>query len=88
MTTTVSLPDIIGEYIFAPNRFETGGIQYVGYFEPNTIAPHQTTNLYLFIQNTFNVPAKVTIQPIFYRYSNNLFAVYSGLNPAQALSCR
>lgn len=51
-----SYPDVIGEYIDAPERFATGGLQYAGYFDPKTIAPEQVTNLYLFLQNTYNVP--------------------------------
>jgi hypothetical protein len=58
----VSYPDIIGEYIDNPERFETGGVQYAGYFEPSKIAPEQVTNLFLFLQNTLNVPLTVTIK--------------------------
>ena len=59
----VSLPDVIGEYIATPGRFETGGIQYAGYFEPAKIAPEQVAHLYLFLQNTLDVPmtARVNI---------------------------
>jgi hypothetical protein len=59
---TVSFPDIIGEYIDNPERFETGGVQYTGYFEPAKIAPEQVANLFLFLQNTLNTPLKINIK--------------------------
>ena len=74
MSTTISLPDIIGEYIVAPERFETGGLQYVGYFEPAVIAPHQVASLYLFMQNTFNTPLKATLQPVIPQIGGGLFS--------------
>lgn len=55
----VSYPDVIGEYTDNPERFETGGLQYAGYFEPTRIAPEQVANLFLFLQNTLNVPLTV-----------------------------
>jgi hypothetical protein len=58
----VSYPDVIGEYIDNPERFETGGVQYAGYFEPAKIAPEQVANLFLFLQNTLNVPLTVNIK--------------------------
>jgi hypothetical protein len=73
MSTTISLPDIMGEYIVAPQRFETTGLQYAGYFEPATIAPHQVANLYLFMQNTLNVPIRVTLQPVIPQVGGGLF---------------
>ncbi|MBN1995606.1 MAG: hypothetical protein JW953_23155 [Anaerolineae bacterium] len=60
--STVSYPDIIGEYIANPERLETGGVQYVGYFEPTQIAPQQVANLFLFMQNTLDVPVAVVVQ--------------------------
>ncbi|MBI1880492.1 MAG: hypothetical protein HYR94_20125 [Chloroflexi bacterium] len=58
----VFYPDIIGEYIDNPERFETGGMQYTGYFEPSKIAPEQVANLFLFLQNTLNVPLIVNFR--------------------------
>lgn len=58
----VFLPDIIGEYMDAPLRYETGGVQYAGYFEPATLAPEQVANLYLFVQNTLNVPLTASLK--------------------------
>lgn len=58
----VYLPDVIGEYMDAPLRYETGGVQYAGYFEPDTLAPGQVANLYLFVQSTLNVPLTVTLK--------------------------
>ncbi len=50
----VSYPDIISEYTDSSDRFETGGLQYAGYFEPAKVAPEQVANLFLFLQNTLN----------------------------------
>ena len=58
----VFLPDIIGEYVNSPERYATGGVQYVGYFEPNTIAPEQIAHLFLFLQNTLNAPLTVNFK--------------------------
>lgn len=52
----VLLPDVIGEYIDEPVRYQTDGIQYAGYFEPDQIAPEQVSHLFLFLQNTLNAP--------------------------------
>ncbi len=58
----ISYPDIIGDYLKSTQRFETGGLQYAGYFEPDTLVPGQVTHLYLFLQNTLNVPITVNFQ--------------------------
>jgi hypothetical protein len=55
-------PDIMGEYINNPERFETDNIQYGGQFDPETIAPGEATALYLFLQNTVDAPVKINIQ--------------------------
>jgi len=73
MSTTISLPDVMGEYIVAPERFETDGLQYVGYFEPATLSPHQVTSLYLFVQNTLNTPIRATLQPVMPQVGGGLF---------------
>jgi hypothetical protein len=69
----VSYPDIIGEYIITPERFETEGVQYVGYFEPAKIVPRQVNNLYLFMQNTLDVPIVVNFQATMPRVGSGLF---------------
>jgi hypothetical protein len=58
----VNLPDVIGEYVEGPIRHVTGGVQYAGYFDPDNIAPEQVTHLFVFLQNTFNVPVAVQIK--------------------------
>lgn len=58
----VSYPDTIGEHIDIAERFATGGLQYVGYFEPAKIAPEQVANLYLFLQNNLSVPIVATFK--------------------------
>lgn len=55
-------PDVIGEYIFAPKRLEVDGLQYVGVFSPPTVAPGETAQLRLYLQNTLNVPLKIEIR--------------------------
>lgn len=60
----VALPDIIGEYLDTPQRFEISGIQLAGYFEPARIAPEAITNLYVFLQNTVKSPIKVNVKAI------------------------
>lgn len=69
----VSFPDIIGEYVVSPERFQTGGVQYVGYFEPAKIVPEQVTNLYLFMQNVLDVPLDVIIEADVPRVGSGLF---------------
>lgn len=58
----VSYPDIISEYTDSPERFETGGLQYAGYFDPAKVAPEQVANLFLFLQNTLNVPLSIIVK--------------------------
>ena len=70
----VSFPDIIGEYFISPERFETDGVQYAGYFEPTKIAPQQVANLYLFLQNTLDVPIEVNFQATMPRVGSGLFS--------------
>jgi hypothetical protein len=55
-------PDVIGEYIDSPERFEINGVQLAGYFEPTQIAPEQISHLYLFLQNTLNVPLAISLK--------------------------
>ena len=57
-----TFPDIMGEYISEPERFETGGIQYGGHFDPAMIASGQVTHLYLFLQNTLDVAVTINVQ--------------------------
>lgn len=58
----VSYPDAIGNYIASPRRFVTGGLQYVGHFEPAKITPGQVTHLHLFLQNNVNVPLTANLK--------------------------
>ena len=55
-------PDVIGEYVDAPERFATGGLQYAGYFSPETIIPGPIAHFYLLLQNTLNVPLDATVK--------------------------
>ncbi len=58
----VSLPDVIGEYVASSERYQTDGVQYAGYFEPAQIAPEEVANLFLFVQNTLNVPQTLVLK--------------------------
>ena len=55
-------PDVIGEYVDAPERFATGGLQYAGYFSPETIIPGQVAHFYFLLQNTLNVPLDAALK--------------------------
>jgi hypothetical protein len=58
----VAYPDVIGEYMDSSERYETGGVQYAGYFERVEIAPQQVSHLFLFLQNNLNVPLTITLK--------------------------
>ncbi len=60
----IDYPDILGELIDAPKRFEVDGLQYVGAFEPKQINIGETSNLQLYLQNTLNVPLTIQIRSI------------------------
>ncbi len=55
-------PDIMGEFIDAPQRFETSGLQYAGHFDPVTVTPGIVSNLFVFLQNTLNAPLGVNLK--------------------------
>ena len=57
-----SYPDIMGEFIDAPQRFETSGLQYAGHFDPAKITPGIVSNLFVFLQNTLNVPMGINLK--------------------------
>jgi hypothetical protein len=59
----VSWPDILGEYLTVPERFETNGLQYGGYFEPEQIAAGgEVANFFIFLQNMLNSSLAVELQ--------------------------
>jgi hypothetical protein len=60
----IDYPDILGEYVDAPKRFEVDGLQYVGSFEPKQINIGETSNLQLYLQNTLNAPLTIHIRSI------------------------
>ncbi|MDX1520339.1 MAG: hypothetical protein R3264_01770 [Anaerolineae bacterium] len=57
-----SYPDIMGEFISQPERFQAGGVQFGGQFDPDTIAPGQASELYVFFQNTLDTPVTIQIK--------------------------
>jgi hypothetical protein len=58
----LNYPDIIGDYLKSTQRFENSGLQYAGYFEPVPLVPGQVAHLFLFVQNTLNVPITANFQ--------------------------
>ena len=59
----IDYPDIISEYLDAPERYETGGVQIVPYLEPAQIAVGGVTKLALFLQSAVDVPVELTLKP-------------------------
>ena len=59
----IDYPDIISEYLHAPERYETGGVQIVPYLEPAQIAVGGVTKLALFLQSAVDVPVELTLRP-------------------------
>jgi len=58
----LNYPDIIGEYTFAPQRFEVNGLQYVGILDPPAIKSGEVTQLQVYLQSVIDVPLKATIK--------------------------
>ncbi|MFQ5577213.1 MAG: hypothetical protein ACE5G8_09535, partial [Anaerolineae bacterium] len=56
-------PDVIGEFVVAPQRYEVDGLQYAGHFEPPAINQGERAALRLYLQNTLNVPLKIQLKP-------------------------
>lgn len=55
-------PDVIGEYITAPERFEADGLQYIATFEPPALNMGGQTNLILFLQSIVDTQLSVNLQ--------------------------
>jgi hypothetical protein len=55
-------PDMISEYIVAPERYEADGVQYVINLEPQEVASGEATSLEIFLQSTLEVPLDLTVQ--------------------------
>ena len=58
----IDYPDVIGEYISAPQRFQVDGLQFAGRFDPPQIRAGQTTYFYLYVQSMIDAPLKATLQ--------------------------
>ena len=54
-------PDVLGDLVDARQRFEVNGVHYMIALTPTTIAPGETTNLRIWLQNCWNVPVEVVI---------------------------
>jgi hypothetical protein len=59
----IDYPDIISEYLNAPERYETDGVQIVPYLEPAEVPIGGVANLALFLQSAVDVPVEVTLKP-------------------------
>jgi hypothetical protein len=59
----IDYPDIISEYLVAPERYETDGVQIVPFLEPAQIAIGEVTHLVLFLQSAVDVPVELTLKP-------------------------
>jgi len=59
----IDYPDIIGEYLVAPERYETDGVQIVPYLEPAEVAIGGTITLILFLQSAVDAPVEITFNP-------------------------
>lgn len=55
----IDYPDVIGEYMYAPNRYEIDGLQYVGLFEPERCGPGAKTKFVLCVQNVVEASREV-----------------------------
>ena len=58
----VEYPDVIGEYVSSPQRFEVNGLQYAGLFEPAAIQTGDVTQFQLILQSTINKPLSANIK--------------------------
>lgn len=54
-------PDILGDLVEARQRFEVNGVHYMVALEPSDIAPGETTQLHLWLQNCWDTPVKAVI---------------------------
>ncbi len=57
-----TLPEILGEYIDAPLRYEVNGLQYTVQTDPPKITPGEEANLCFYFQNMMNAPLAVEVK--------------------------
>jgi hypothetical protein len=55
-------PDVLGDLVESRERFEVNGVQYLTALTPSTVAPGATTQLRVWLQNCWEVPAEVRIR--------------------------
>jgi hypothetical protein len=58
----IEYPDIMGDYIDARQRFDAGGLHYVCFLEPASIAPGGLTELLFLVQSAMDVPLESVLQ--------------------------
>jgi hypothetical protein len=54
-------PDVLGDLVDAHQRYEVNGVHYMAALQPSTIAPGETTNLHIWLQNCWDMPVQVAI---------------------------
>lgn len=58
---TTRYPDILGEFVDASQRFETDGIQYKAYFDPNPVMGGEVTRLHFVMQSAVDSPVEFSL---------------------------
>lgn len=54
-------PDVLGDLIEARQRYEVNGVHYMAALKPAIIAPGETTNLHIWLQSCWDMPAQTAI---------------------------
>lgn len=54
-------PDVLGDLIEAQQRYEVNGVHYMAALKPAIIAPGETTNLHIWLQSCWDMPAQMAI---------------------------
>lgn len=57
----VEYPDVMGDYIDAQQRFDTEGLHYICFLEPESIVPGGQTELLFLVQSAMDVPLEATV---------------------------
>jgi len=58
----IEYPDIMGDYTDARQRFDAGGLHYICFLEPASIAPGGLTQLLFLVQSAMDVPLEAVLQ--------------------------
>ncbi len=58
----IEYPDIMGDYMDARQRFDAGGLHYLCFVEPTSIAPGGKAELLFLVQSALDVPLEAALQ--------------------------